>query len=352
MPLKKISQSSSSSLRFPFAAIPKSGAHHQVANGIHWCRHDLPFALDHINTWLLQDHDKWVIVDTGVSDDRSQDGWRNILDGELSGSEISKIIVTHYHPDHIGNADWLSKRSLASVWMSSSEFLTAHAVFDKAATHSAQATGALFRQHGLPDDEVDSVSAKGDHYKPLVRSLPTSFLRITNGETLDVGESSWQIIVGSGHSPEHLSLFCETEQVLISGDMLLPKISTNVAVWPYSSESNPLKEFLTSIDLFQDLPVDTLVLPSHGLPFIGMHSRIHELKMHHEERLNKLLSVCDEPKNAFQVLPLLFERTLDTYQTFFAMGEAIAHLNFLWWEGELTRQQSETEGGVVHFIKN
>ena len=339
-------------LSFPFTEIPKTGAHQQVANEVYWCRHQLPFALDHINTWLLQDHDKWVIVDTGVSDERSQDGWKRILDDGLGGSEISKIIVTHYHPDHIGNADWLSNRTNTSVWMSPTEFLTAHAVFEGAATHTTRAVGKLFQAHGLPDEEIGNVAAKGDHYKELVRSLPTSFLRITNGEKLDICGRPWQAIVGSGHSPEHLALFCEKEHVLISGDMLLPKISTNVAVWPHSDKSNPLKEFLTSIDLFQDLPVDTLVLPSHGLPFVGMHSRIQELKMHHEERLNTLLSICDEPRNAFQVLPTLFERTLDAYQTFFAMGEAIAHLNFLWWEEELTRQESDRGNGVIHFIKN
>ena len=342
----------SSSLSFPFAVIPETGTYQQVANGIHWCRHQLPFALDHINTWLIQDQDKWVIVDTGISDDRSQDGWKQILDDELSGSEISKIIVTHCHPDHIGNADWLSKRTHASVWMTPSEFLTAHAIFESAATHTAHALGELFRAHGLPNDEVSTVATKSDHYKPLVRSLPTSFLRITNGDKLDICEGSWQAIVGSGHSPEHLSLFCEKEQVLISGDMLLPKISTNIAVWPHSQESNPLKEFLTSIDRFENLPIDTLVLPSHGLPFVGMHARIQQLKIHHEERLNKLLSICNEPKNAFQILPTLFERTLDAYQTFFAMGEAIAHLNFLWWEGELIREASATKDGVIQFIKN
>ena len=342
---------SSSPLTFPFTELPMTGVPSTVAQGVLWCRHALPFALDHINTWLLEDEDEWVIVDTGVADPVSQKGWENILKNELNNSKVSKIVITHYHPDHIGNAHWLQRRTGSSVWMTPSEFLTAHAVFDRSATHSTQSVGSLFQLHGLPESDVDRVAEKGDHYKELIGTLPVSFNRITSDDRLSIGGSSWRPIPGSGHSPDHLSLFCEEKKVLISGDMLLPKISTNVAVWPHSPEGNPLKEFLTSITLFEGLPRDTLVLPSHGLPFIGIHKRVQELKAHHEERLDKILSVCEQPKNAFQILPTLFDRTLDAYQTFFAMGEAVAHLNFLWWEGKLERLVSTKGKQIVDFVK-
>ena len=340
-----------SPLSFPFSSTPTIGIPSPIRKGIDWCRHQLPFALDHINTWLIEDSGSIVIVDTGIADDISQAGWEKILGGEQRSSEISKIIITHAHPDHIGNASWLHHRTKASVWMTQSEFLTAQAVFEKSPSHSTTSIGALFRKHGLPANDCGSVAEKGDHYEKLVGSLPPSFIKISEGDRLNIGNNSWQTILGSGHSPEHLSLYCEEENILISGDMLLPKISTNVAVWPHSPDWNPLKEFLISIDSFNHLPADVLVLPSHGFPFVGAHQRVKELQIHHEERLNQILSVCHEPKSAFQILPTLFERELDAYQLFFAMGESIAHLNYLCWEGEVQKQESATDQGVVNFIK-
>lgn len=351
MTLKVSPPKTTCSLTFPFNSTPTIGSPLPIRKGIEWCHHQLPFALDHINTWLLEDNESRVIVDTGIADARSQEGWREILDAKQSKPEISKIIVTHAHPDHIGNANWLHQRTKASVWMTQSEFLTAQAVFEKSSSHSKASIGALFRQHGLPENDCDSVSEKGDHYEKLVGSLPPSFIKISGSDRLHIGKNSWQTILGSGHSPEHLSLYCEEENILIAGDMLLPRISTNVAVWPHSPDGNPLQEFLTSIDLFLSLSPDVLVLPSHGLPFLGAHERVKELKMHHEERLGKILTECVKPTNAFQILPTLFERKLDAYQLFFAMGESIAHLNYLWWAGELDRQSSKTDHGVVHFVK-
>ena len=351
MTLKASTRQTTSSLIFPFSTPPEIGSPGSISEGIHWCRHQLPFALDHINTWLLEDNGRRVIVDTGIADNLSQDGWNKILESEQHSSEISKIIVTHLHPDHIGNASWLNSRTNASVWMTQAEFLTAQAVFEKNPSHTTSAIDALFRRHGLPGNDSMSVAEKGDHYKNLVGSLPTSFIKITADDLLKIGGNSWRAIVGSGHSPEHLSLYCEEKNILIAGDMLLPRISTNVAVWPHSPDGNPLEEFLTSIDAFLKLPADVLILPSHGLPFVGAHHRVKELQNHHEERLNKILAICSEPQNAFQILPTLFERELDAYQLFFAMGESIAHLNYLWWAGEVCRQESTSSQGVVNFVK-
>ncbi|MDC1310932.1 MBL fold metallo-hydrolase [Burkholderiales bacterium] len=351
MTLKDSARKPSSSLAFPFSTPPKIGAPISINKKIHWCRHQLPFALDHINTWLLEDEGRTVIVDTGIADKLSQDGWNKTLNSEQHSSEISKIIVTHLHPDHIGNAGWLNIQTNASVWMTQAEFLTAQAIFEKNPSHVTSAIDALFRRHGLPANDSMSVAKKGDHYEKLVGSLPTSFIKITDGDQLKIGGNFWRAIIGSGHSPEHLSLYCEEENVLIAGDMLLPRISTNVAVWPHSPDGNPLEEFLTSIDAFQKLPADVLILPSHGLPFVGAHHRVKELQDHHEERLNKILAICSEPQNAFQILPTLFERELDAYQLFFAMGESIAHLNYLWWAGEVSRQESTSGQGVVNFVK-
>lgn len=337
-----------SQLNYPFPEASLEGVPLEIAKGVHWCRHGLPFALDHINTWLVEGQSGSVIIDTGIHDETTQNNWRTILATKKLSSNIEKIVVTHFHPDHIGNASWLSGEMRASVWMTHSEFITAHALIARVKNQTTESVGELFRQHGLPETQIDSVSAKGDHYEKLVPSIPESFRRIRDNDELDLGGTTWTAMIGTGHSPEHLSLFNPQQNLLISGDMLLPKITTNVAVWPHSPDGNPLEEFLLSIRRYLSLPESTLVLPSHGLPFVGIKSRVKELLAHHEDRLGKVLSSCKEPKTAFDILPTLFDRKLDAYQMFFAMGEAIAHLNYLMWEGKLRKHTVDTKRGVVN----
>jgi glyoxylase-like metal-dependent hydrolase (beta-lactamase superfamily II) len=156
--------------------------------------------------------------------------------------------------------------------------------------------------------------------------------------------------VGYGHAPEHVSLFSPEANVLISGDMLLPRISTNVAVSSVNPDGNPLALFLDSLDRYRrEVPADVLVLPSHGLPFRGAHERVAQLEEHHAVRLAELEEACAEPRSAAEVIGTLFRRKLDTHQTFFAMGEALAHLNLLAGRGRVTRIVGED--GIVRFAR-
>lgn len=339
----------STKLVHPFTAPPSSGETTELREGVLWCRHQLPFALDHINTWIIGDPSQRTLVDSGISDGRTRGGWDTILN--TTGIEnVERVLITHYHPDHIGNADWLSQKTNAPVWMTYSEFMMAHALVGGLEAQTTGAVGRLFNLHGLPPNLTEAVCAKGGHYPKLVESLPPTFTRLQNNDHVTTGDISWQIMTGSGHSPEHISLYSSERNTLISGDMLLPKITTNVAVWPASPDDNPLKEFLTSIDKFASLPEDTLVLPSHGLPFTGLHERISQLHAHHTDRLEQVLAACNSPKTAYDILPTLFNRELDSYQLFFAMGEAVAHLNYLWHEGALSRDANEKSSGVTQFV--
>ena len=337
---------------YPFAQPPAPGTTLEVAPGVHWLRMALPFQLDHINLWLLEDGTRedpgWLIVDTGLGNEPTRALWEKIVAGRIGSKPVPRVLVTHYHPDHAGNAAWLCKRFGAALWMTRGEFLTVHAARNSSAGYTTEAQLELFRANGLDDARGAELLLRGGLYRSMVPDFPVSHRRLHEGERIMVGGRSWKVIVGHGHAPEHASLYCEALNVLISGDMLLPRISTNVAVRPIDPWSNPLRLFLESIRRYLELPQDVLVLPSHGLPFRGAHARVAQLEAHHAERLAELQAACAaSPRNAAEVLEILFRRKLDTSQIFFAMGEAIAHLHYLQYDGRLAR--SVGSDGVARF---
>ena len=337
---------------YPFATPPAAGETFAVAPGIHWLRMPLPFALNHINLWLLEDDDGWTIVDTGFALDTVKACWQTIL-SRLSASErggrIVRIIVTHFHPDPLGLAAWLQEQTGAPVCMTLGEYLTAHAVWHEIGGHGNQPMLRQFRAHGLDADRCAALERRSGNYNRGVPSLPTTYQRLFGGDELHIGRQRWQVRLGFGHSPEHAALYCRELGVLISGDMLLPKISTNISVFAVTPTADSLRDFLQSIDRYRELPAETLVLPSHGLPFHGIENRVNALHAHHEERLQVLEDHCTSPRSAAELLMTLFARDLDTHQTMFAMGEAIAHLNRLEHAGRLLR--SEDESGLIRFVK-
>lgn len=346
-------------LIFPLQdALPAMGGTLEVADGVWWVRMSLPFALDHVNLWLLRDEIDgqagWTIVDCGISDADTRAAWENIFATQLQGLPVLRVIVTHMHPDHIGNAAWLARRwggthGGCPVWISAGEFFCAHYVKGRSGELGGERSAAFFAEHGLNSPElVGNIRKRGNYYGSLVPELPQQYARLLEGQNVRIGKHEWTCIQGDGHSPEHMSLHCASLKVLISGDMLLPKISTNVSVTDIEPEGDPLQAFLASLERLRDLPVDTLVLPSHGRPFVGVHPRIDQLLAHHDERLAETLAACAaRPTSAADLLQVLFKRRLDLHQTTFAIGEAVAHLHRLWAQGRLRRQRGDD--GVYRF---
>jgi glyoxylase-like metal-dependent hydrolase (beta-lactamase superfamily II) len=323
-----------SSLDYPFPEVPAPGTTIKVAPGIHWLSMPLPFQLDHINLWLLEDESGWTIVDTGIGNAETRSLWEKILEKK----QVKRVIVTHYHPDHAGNAAWLCKRFGAELWMTQGEYLTAHAVRTAGAGYTADAVLEVFRKNGLDEERAARMRGPRNRYAELVPEFPLSYRRIIEGDEISIEKNRWRAIVGHGHAPEHLSLFSKALNTVIAGDMLLSTISTNVSVWSIDPEGDPLRLFLDSIARYRELPDDVLVLPSHGKPFRGAHQRVGQLETHHRERLGELAnSLREKPKSAGELLGVLFRRPLDTHQTFFAMGEAIAHLHYLYYAGRAKR---------------
>jgi glyoxylase-like metal-dependent hydrolase (beta-lactamase superfamily II) len=336
-------------LEYPFIEAPAPGAVREIAPGIFWLRMPLPFALDHINLWLLADGAGWTVVDCGYANDAARTAWEQIFGQHLAGSPVSRLIVTHCHPDHIGLCGWLAEKHGLIPWLTKSEYLLAHAAYHRIGGTELEALVALNERHGLDRARLSVISSREDHYRRGVSALPQAFRRIRHGQEISIGGNSWRVIVGHGHAPEHAALHCKKLGILISGDMLLPRISTNVSIWPMEPDGDPLDEFLTSLEHFAELDAGTLVLPSHGLPFRGLRSRIAGLNRHHQSRLDRITAVCEQPSTAAELLPHLFERKFDDYQLFFAMGETIAHLNYLMHCGAVKRVVDG--GGVYRFVR-
>jgi len=301
-----------------------------VAAGVRWISMPLPFQLDHINLWWIAD----TIIDTGIGDETTRALWEKILPGK----QLTRVILTHYHPDHAGNAAWLCGKFGAELWTTQGEYLTAHAVRTASAGYTTDAVLSVFRKNGLDAERAARMAARGNRYAELVPEFPLSYRRIIEGDRVSVGGHAWRAFIGHGHAPEHLSLYCEALNAVIAGDMLLSTISTNVSVWSIDPQGDPLRLFLDSIARYRDLPPDVLVLPSHGKPFRGAHERVAQLEAHHQDRLEELSKeLRGKPRSAGELLGVLFRRPLDLHQTFFAMGEAMAHLHYLYYAGQVDR---------------
>lgn len=342
---------------YPHELPPEVAKFIPVAPGVLWIRMPLPFALDHINLWLLEDTldgvDGWTIVDTGYGSDATRALWETHFAETLRGKPVHRIIVTHYHPDHVGCANWLHEKTGAPLWMTATEFMSAHAAADDTAGFDRANSGALFISHGLALLKPEFVAAQDTRAKAFkngVSSVPRRYVRMMAGDEIKIGKRTWHVSTVFGHAPEHAVLYAEDGHILISGDQVLPKITTNVGVWGNQPEANPVKQFLDSFSTFDSMHTDTLVLPSHGLVFTGLHERVNVLRAHHAERLDTLHTALDEPKTAAEILPVLFKRTLDDHQLIFAIGEAIAHLHFLWYDGRAMRQLGAD--GIYRFQRN
>jgi glyoxylase-like metal-dependent hydrolase (beta-lactamase superfamily II) len=309
----------------------------------------LPFALDHINLWLLEDGAGWTIVDTGYAMAQTNELWEHIFAEELHGLPVTRVIVTHYHPDHIGLADWLTERWQAPLWITEKEWLFAR-VMSRGDEDFTPSRRGFAHRAGLDPGSCELFGERENSYRRGVPSVPASFQRLSGGMLVEIGGREWRVIVGEGHAPELACLYCAETDVLISGDQVLPKISPNISVQPHEPDGDPLARYLSSLaKLRESVPPKALVLPSHNLPFFGLHRRIESLAAHHVARCGEVLAACEVPKTAVELLPVLFRRTLDRHQLGFALGEALAHLNYLMHQGGLSRDLGSD--GVYRFAR-
>lgn len=341
-------QGLTSPLRYWTDGVPAEGKTITVAPGVKWLRMPLPLALDHINLYLIANGDGWMIVDCGMKGGITRQLWLKIFETELEGKPINAVLSTHMHPDHIGQAGWLVGHWKVPFYMTAGEYFTARAY-----TAPAQDIPEEWQQDtyairtGMPREYVEKMRKGTAGFGSIVEPLPRSYKRLQDGQILTLGDQRWQVIVGRGHSPEHACLYNAALNILISGDQVLPQITSNVSVTSTEPEANPLQEWMQSLQRLQELPDDALVCPAHNAPFYGLHARLRELLAHHEQQLAELETVMAAPKTAYELLPALFHRELHNEQLMMAMGECLAHLHLLLARGAVTQLQDDD--GVLRY---
>lgn len=335
-------------LRYPFDGVPGPGNLMQVAPGVHWLRMPLPFSLDHINLWLLDDGDEVVLVDTGLNTPDLKALWSQLFETHIAGRRVNKIIVTHYHPDHVGLAGWLHEKTKAPIHISRTEYLMTRTLCLDVRAAPPTEVMEFFEAAGWDEKLLDAQRQNGyGNYAKGVSALPVSFVRLQQGDTLRINGADWQIWVGAGHAPEHVCLYSPALDVLISGDQVLPRISSNVSVYATEPEADPMRDWLRSLTFFKQLPDTCLVLPSHNEPFYGLHARLDSLISGHCAKLERLTRKLEEPKTALETLDTLFGRRFDNPMLIsMATGESIAHLRFLESCGLLKREDKD---GVLYY---
>jgi glyoxylase-like metal-dependent hydrolase (beta-lactamase superfamily II) len=333
---------------FDFAA-PPPGETIELRPGVHWLRMPLPFRLDHINLWLLEDGDGWTIVDTGLFNAKTISLWETILATCLDGRPVRRVLVTHFHPDHVGLAGWLCDRLGVGLWMTRMEWLSARSwSLDRdPSVHDHQT--AFLHTTGCPGTLLAETRHDSPRYASLVSPVPRAFTRLSDGGSVAIGGRIWTVVTGTGHSPEHGCLYCPELKLMISGDQILPKITPIVAVELDEPDANPLEDFLSTIAKMRALPEDTDILPSHNFPFSGLHGRLDELTRHHDDRLALFAGACDRPMTAMQLSDAIFTQPMDSQNVTFAIGETVAHLNYLHRHGSIVR--TERKDGVVLYAR-
>jgi glyoxylase-like metal-dependent hydrolase (beta-lactamase superfamily II) len=333
-----------SNLDYPFAARPELGQTIELAPGVHWVRMRLPMQLNHINLWLLEDGDGWTVVDTGINDQVTADAWKLLFSGEMGSRPIKRVIVTHLHPDHVGLAGWLVRRFGVELWMSRTDYLLCRNLVADTGQEAPAEGVRFYRAAGFPDQALEDYKTRFGGFGKGVYKLPNAYRRIEEGERIQIGGRVWEIVVGRGHAPEHACLWCREENLFISGDQVLPRISSNVSLFPTEPEADPLKDWLDSCAKLKALlPGDILVLPSHNEPCRGVKLRLQELIDGHEQNLDKLAALCAEPKRAVDVFPALFRSRITSGNFGMATGESLAHLNCLRARG-LIERHADTHG--------
>jgi glyoxylase-like metal-dependent hydrolase (beta-lactamase superfamily II) len=326
-----------SSLVFPAPIPPAPGHVIEIAPGILWARIPLPFRLDHINVYLIDDGRGWAVLDTGIGNDATRAVWEALTAGPLAGRPLTRLIVTHFHPDHIGLAGWLCERFGLPLLTSQTSYLSCANISLSPGALDARTYREFYLRHGLDAATTQRVATQGHGYLKMVSGLPPTFTRLVAGDTLQIGGRTFDVLTGNGHAPEQVMLYCAADKVFLAADQVLAKITPNISVWAVDPEGDPLGLYIRSLnELRTQIPADALVLPGHQLPFYGLHTRSGELIAHHEVRCAAIAQACrTAPRSAAELVPVLFSRALDPHQMSFAFSEVQAHVNYMLRRGEL-----------------
>lgn len=323
----------------------------EVADGVWWARFPMPMSLDHINIWLLEDEGGWTVIDTCLAMPEAKDIWETLFKDFMAGKPVHRVICTHMHPDHTGLAGWLCDRFDCDLWMTREEYLMCQLMASYTGQDAPKPAIKFYQGAGYNEQQLSEYKQRFGTFGSMISPIPHRFRRIVDRETLTIGDRYWQVIVGSGHSPEHACLYCPALKVLIAGDQVLPRITPNVSVFPTEPEGNPLAEWMDSnARLLKILPDDLLVLPAHQSPFRGLHVRVNQIIDGHRMELQAVHDYLTEPRRVIDCFPSLFRREISNKLLGLATGETLANLNLLLHRGNIRR--TEDENGVYWYLQN
>jgi glyoxylase-like metal-dependent hydrolase (beta-lactamase superfamily II) len=326
-------------LDYPFETPPPPGTMMAVAEGVYWVRMPLPFSLAWINLWLIEDGEGYTLVDTGIATEETRTHWKTLFEGQMGGKPITRVIVTHMHPDHVGLAGWITRRFGCELWMSRLEYITCRMLVADTGREAPEVAVDFYRRAGWTPAQIETYQKRFGGFGKAVSRMPDAYRRLEDEQRLMIGAHEWRIVTGNGHCPEHACLVCDDLNLMISGDQILPRISSNVSVFPTEPEADPLADWIASCHkLKATLPVDVLVLPAHNEPFRGAHKRLDGLIEGHETALRRLHDRLAEPKRVVDTFPALFSRKIGDDVVSMATGEALAHLNCLRHRGLAVRE--------------
>jgi glyoxylase-like metal-dependent hydrolase (beta-lactamase superfamily II) len=330
-------------IRYPFETPPEAGETVEVAEGVLWIRLPLPMKLDHVNCYALDDGDSWTIVDTGFNTKRSIAIWEKILGGPLSGKTVGRVIVTHHHPDHVGLAGWFQKKHGAELVTTRTAWLFARMLTLDDQPRPTDEALAHWRSAGMADDIYrQRAFERPFNFSDIVYPMPLGFKRIKEGDQIKIGGRDWDVRIGNGHAPEHATFWSRDCSLVLAGDQILSTISSNLGVYATEPDADPVGDWLEACErLAQYAREDHLVLGGHKLPFTGLPVRMRQLIDNHHGALKRLLVFLDEPKTAAECFPPMFKRSIGEGEYGLALVEALAHMNHLYQQGDITRTRRD-----------
>ncbi|WP_208350581.1 MBL fold metallo-hydrolase [Pseudaestuariivita rosea] len=330
-------------LRYPWETPPAEGTTIEVANGIFWVRLPLPMALDHVNCYILDDGDSWTVIDTGFNSKRTKDIWNGLLTGPFKAKPVHRVIVTHHHPDHIGLAGWFQTEHSAPLWTTRTAWLFARMLTLDEQDRPTAETLTFWRDAGMDRDIFEQRARERPfNFADIVAPMPLGFERLSQGDIVDMGGRRWTVHIGHGHAPDHATFWSLDDDLVISGDQIIPSISSNIGVYATEPNADPLSEWLESCERLGALAKDShLVLGGHKLPFTGLPTRMRQLIDNHHGALRRLEDFLSTPKTAAECFPALFKRQISGPEYGLALVEAVAHLNHLLRLDRVSRKRSD-----------
>lgn len=335
----------SAPLVYPVAPPEAGGSLTRIADGVLWARIPMPIALNHINVYLLRDHDGWILIDTGLHHALSMEAWPKIAAApELQGLPFKALICTHFHYDHAGMAKWLCTQYQIPLYMSRAEHGTMRNNYRPFpdGPELPPAFVAFYGDAGVSPDKQEQMAA-ALRKDPFITAAQEQYIRLRRDDVLTIGQRQWRVLIGSGHSPEHVCLYNDQDPeqpLLLAGDQLISRISSNVPVNPTEPEANPLQDWLDSLDMLDSLSPKTWIMPAHQGVFTGLHLRTEELRHHHHHQLNTMEAQLQQTgeQTGLQIMDAIFPKLRSPIDQLLALGETIAHLHWLMHAGRVSRR--------------